>query len=78
MSLREDDQRPDDIRRETFSPQVERPGDPSLTAAAAALTGEFLSEDRVALEFVARHGAGVRYDHSVKSWFVYDGQRWPA
>ena len=76
MSLSEHDQHAEDIRRETFKPQGDRPGDPSLSAAAAALEGEILSEDRVAVEFIRRHGSRIRFDHSIRSWFVYDGQRW--
>ena len=76
MSLSEHDQHAEDIRRETFKPNTDRPGDPTLAAAAAALTGEILSEDRVAVEFIRRHGARVRYDHSIASWFIFDGQRW--
>jgi putative DNA primase/helicase len=76
MSLSEHDQHADDLRRETFKPQSDRPGDPTVAAAAAALTGEILSEDRVAVEFIRRHGAKVRYDHSIGSWFIFDGQRW--
>lgn len=76
MSLSEHDQHAEELRRETFKPNSERPGDPSVAAAAKALDGEILSEDRVAVEFIRRHGAKVRYDHTVKSWFVYDSQRW--
>ena len=75
MSLRDDDHNADDMRRETFGPQ-DRPSDPTLAAALDALAGEILSEDRVALEFIARHVEHVRFDHSLKKWFVYDGHRW--
>lgn len=76
MSLSEHEQHADDLRRETYKPKSERPGDPSVAAAAKALDGEILSEDRVAVEFIRRHGTRVRYDHSIGSWFIYDGQRW--
>lgn len=61
--------------RPPASKRQPRPGE-DIRNAADALSGEVVSEDRVALEFVARHGAGIRYDHVAKSWFVYDETRW--
>ena len=52
MSLSEHDAQADELRRETFKPTPDRPGDPNMAAAVAALTGEILSEDRVAVEFI--------------------------
>jgi putative DNA primase/helicase len=35
-----------------------------------------LSEDLVAVEFVERYGDDVRFDHTAKSWFIWNGVRW--
>jgi putative DNA primase/helicase len=37
---------------------------------------EPISEDVVAVEFVERYGQDVRYDHTAKSWLVFDGVCW--
>ena len=50
--------------------------DDSLRRAVERLSAAVVSEDAVALEFVARHGANVRYDHTARAWFVWDGARW--
>ena len=34
------------------------------------------TEESLAREFVAIHGDSWRFDHTVKSWFRWDGQRW--
>lgn len=82
MTFTDPDRNDGTARRETYTPRSDRapstprPGDPTLKAAAAALDGVVLSEDRVATEFILRHGPSVRFDHDVKSWFVFDGHRW--
>jgi putative DNA primase/helicase len=35
-----------------------------------------LSEDHVALAFVRRHSGTVRFDCTVKRWFIWQGNRW--
>ena len=40
------------------------------------LLSTVLSEDSVALAFVRRHGMNVRFDHTKKLWYVFDGARW--
>ena len=48
----------------------------AVKGAAERLSAGVVSEDSVALEFVARHGDVVRFDHTMKAWFVWDGVRW--
>lgn len=35
-----------------------------------------VSEDAIALDFTARHRETLRFDHSIGSWFEWDGERW--
>jgi putative DNA primase/helicase len=47
-----------------------------VTLPTEVLLTTVLSEDSVALAFVRRHGMNVRFDHTKKLWFVFDGARW--
>jgi putative DNA primase/helicase len=47
-----------------------------VTLPIEMLFSSVLSEDSVALAFVRRHGVNVRFDHTRKLWFVFDGERW--
>lgn len=42
----------------------------------ASSDGMEVSEDAIALDFTARHRDTLRFDHSVGSWYEWDGERW--
>lgn len=44
--------------------------------AAQDLRPVVLSEDSIALDFVARHVDQIRFDHSAEQWFVWNGRQW--
>ena len=51
-------------------------GSDIVTFPTEMLLSTVLSEDSVALAFVRRHGMNVRFDHTKKLWYVFDGTRW--
>jgi putative DNA primase/helicase len=47
-----------------------------LQGGGGAVAADALTEDAAALAFVSKRGDDIKYCHSTRSWFCWDGSRW--